>query len=202
MPDLLAHETDLYTGIWAGVPSYGDHAPGEHYLPIFLDCVGDRRGRLTSSKGSVLDAGTGSGKGALALHRLGFRVTACDLTDAGLTDEARETLRFRSACLWHDLRPLAPLWQSFDWVYCTDVLEHLPPQFTMLAVSRLLEVTSLGLFLAVYLEQDSNGAWVGQPLHLTVQPFTWWRDNLKELAEVVDARDLHQAATFFLKPRR
>jgi SAM-dependent methyltransferase len=186
-------ETDLYAGVWGSLEHYGTVAPGVRYLPAFLDCVG-------ASRGHVLDAGTGSGKGALALAAVGFRVTCCDLTDSGLVDDAR-ALPFHVACLWGDLRGLAPLWRTFDYVYCTDVLEHIPPQFTMLAISQMLRVAKRGLFLSVSLVPDQFGVWAGRPLHQTVEPFVWWRDSLGELGDVVDARDLHDNACFFVRAR-
>jgi hypothetical protein len=82
------------------------------------------------------------------------------------------------------------------------VLEHVPPQFTMLAVDQLLRITKVGCFLTVCSLADNLGVWVGHPLHQTVESFVWWRDSLREVGDVVDARDLHQAATFYLRPRR
>jgi hypothetical protein len=35
-------------------------------------------------------------------------------------------------------------------------------------------------------------------LHQTVQPFTWWRDSLKELGTIVEARDLLTDAAFLV----
>lgn len=189
-------EATLYADIWSSVPSYGDHAPGEHYLPLFLQMVGEARG-------TVLDAGTGTGKGALALRAAGFDdVVCCDLTDAGLVPAAR-TLPFRQACLWRDLHDVVAnvgQWgrASVDYVYCCDVLEHVPPQFTMLAIDQMLRVAKRGLFLAVALVPDSFGVWTGTALHQTVQSFTWWRDSLRELGTVVEARDLCGSAVFFV----
>ena len=190
---LLEAEAATYTDLWGSVESYGTVAPGESMLPIFLDCLGTQR------HGHVLDAGTGSGKGALALAAAGFRVTCCDVTDAGLVPAAR-ALPFRTACLWHNLRAILP-GHSVDWAYCTDVLEHVPPQFTMLACEQMLRVSRRGLFLSVSLVPDNFGVWVGKSLHQTVQPFTWWRDSLRELGRVADARDLLHAATFYLEHR-
>lgn len=189
---LLDQERDTYADVWSAVDSYGNHAPGEHYLPIFLQIVG-------SARGHVLDAGTGSGKGALALDGAGFRVTCCDVTDAGLVPQAKH-LPFRSASLWHPLRSLAPS-NAFDYVYCTDVLEHIPPQFTMLCCEQMLRVARRGLFLSVSLVPDSFGAYIGKALHQTVQPFTWWKSSLGELGNVTDARDLLNSATFYVEPR-
>jgi hypothetical protein len=113
-----------------------------------------------------------------------------------LVDDARD-FDFHSACLWHDLSHVG----RFDWVYCTDVLEHIPPQFTMLAIDQMLRVAKEGLFLTVSLVPDSFGVWAGKSLHQTVQPFQWWKDSLKELGTVTEARDLISNAVFVVKPR-
>lgn len=183
-------ERTLYEAVWQDIPGYGRFSPGATYVPAFQAMTGAREGR-------VLDAGCGSGAGALALAAAGFSVRLCDLTDAGLLPEARD-LPFTPVCLWGDLAEIVPL---TDWVYCCDVLEHVPTAFTMLTVSRLLAVTRQGLFLSICLEPDHLGVWVGQPLHQTVQPFTWWRDNLAELATVRECRDCLQVGLFALEPR-
>ena len=179
---LVADERTLYEGLWTTVDAYGIISPGATYLPLFLQMVGDERGH-------VLDAGTGCGKGAVALAAADFRVTCCDLTASGLAPEAR-ALPFHEACLWHDLKGLTPT-GTFDWVYCCDVLEHLPAAFTMLAVEQMLRVSRCGVFLAIALSHEGWGIWAGRAsLHQTVQSFVWWRDALTELGTVVEARDL------------
>jgi 2-polyprenyl-3-methyl-5-hydroxy-6-metoxy-1,4-benzoquinol methylase len=188
---ILQTETNTYAELWSGVESYGTTSPGEEMLPVFLDCIGTQR------HGHVLDAGTGSGKGALALQAKGFRVTCVDVTDAGLIPEAK-ALPFYTGCLWHDLKRFAPT-GSFDWVYCTDVLEHIQPQFTMLACEQMLRVSRRGLFLSVSLVPDNFGVWVGKPLHQTVESYQWWKESLGELGRVTDARDLHHAAAFYVE---
>jgi hypothetical protein len=88
-----------------------------------------------------------------------------------------------------------------DHVYCCDVLEHLPTQFTMLAVDQILRITKVGAYFSVFFEQDGYGPWVGRYLHLTVQPFVWWRDALREMGDVVEARDCHEFGIFYVRPR-
>ena len=180
-------ETALYEDVWQ-VPGYADHAPGALYVPVLAEYV--------PPPATVLDAGCGSGKGALALAAAGYDVRCCDLTDAGLVEEARH-FPFAEACLWQPLRPQLRV-GTVDAVYCTDVLEHLPEAFTMLAVDQMLTVASRGLLLSVSTQPDAFGAWVGRPLHQTVRPFTWWRDALRELGTVVDARDLVGPAVFWV----
>jgi 2-polyprenyl-3-methyl-5-hydroxy-6-metoxy-1,4-benzoquinol methylase len=204
MTGLRDQERATYEQVWTTVDTYGAMSPGVVYLPIFLDLVGAPPPRMGAT---VLDAGCGSGKGALALRDAGFHVGLCDVTAAGLVEEAH-SLPFVEACLWHDLRHVPPRikhqWgrSTVDYVYCCDVLEHLPPQFTMLAVDQLLRIAKHGVFLSVALQPDQMGIWIGQPLHQTVEAFRWWRDSLREVGDVVDARDLHQSGTYFVRPRR
>jgi SAM-dependent methyltransferase len=191
-----ATETQKYADLWQAMPEYANHSPGVEALPLFLQMVGEDRG-------TILDAGTGSGKGALALDHAGFDVVCCDVTAAGLVPEARY-FPFYITSLWHDLWPIArgvghPGRTQFDYVYCTDVLEHLPTQFTMLAIDQMLRVARAGVFLGVSLVPDNFGIWMGESLHQTVQPFTWWRDALTELGTVADARDLLTHAVFLVR---
>jgi 2-polyprenyl-3-methyl-5-hydroxy-6-metoxy-1,4-benzoquinol methylase len=200
MSVILAQERATYEELWTSVADYSKHAPGELFLPIFLERAQPGRGDVT-----VLDAGTGSGKGALALHGKGFNVRMCDMTDAGLVEGAK-ALPFYHTCLWHDLYPATrafghPSVNQADYVYCTDVLEHVPPQFTMLAIDQMLRVTRKGLFLSVSLTKDEFGSWVGTSLHRTVESFVWWRDSIGEIGKVEEARDLWRTGTFWVTPR-
>jgi len=188
---LLDTERQTYRDAWA-IPAYAQHSPGERCVPLFLDMT------QTTMRSSVLDAGCGAGKGALALQAAGFaRVTLCDLTREALTTEA-QALPFVEVTLWdaHLVRTVG----FHDWVYCADVLEHIPTALTMLVVARLLEVARRGVFLSVSLQPDVMGYWVGKPLHQTVQPFVWWRDHLNAIGSVVEGRDLMNSAAFLVKP--
>lgn len=201
MAGLVEQEREKYQAAWA-IDGYAAHSPGERCLPIFLDMIGDLKGFVPS----VLDAGCGSGKGALALKAQGFDVVMCDLTPDGLVEEAK-ALPFVSACLWDDLqrRLIRRSWErvdmKFDYVYCCDVLEHIPTPFTMLVISRLLEVARHGVFLSISTVPDHFGAFVGEALHQTVQPFVAWRDQIAALGTVVEARDLITSACFLVRPR-
>lgn len=184
-------ETNKYQELHATIgENYAKFSPAEKYLPAFMQLVGDVRG-------TVLDAGCSSGKGGLWLDARGFRVFLTDLTPDALVGDAKR-LPFFASCLWQNI-PLVnnALW---DYAVCCDVLEHIPPQFTMLAVVRMLDVVDKGLFLSISLVEDNFGAWVGEPLHQTVASFVWWRDSLRELGTVEDARDLGDVALFYVRP--
>lgn len=188
--DLITQERDKYADVWT-LEAYGTHSPGERNLPVFLSMVGP-----TGS--TVLDAGCGSGKGALALSDRGFDVECCDFTVDGLV-EAAKRFPFHQVCLWNDVR--LALGTKFDYVYCCDVLEHIPVALTMLVVSRLLDVCTRGAFFTISFQPDVMGYWVGRPLHETVMPFIWWRDQLAAVGELVEARDMLTNGAFFVRPR-
>lgn len=187
---IAARERETYERAWA-VPAYGDVSPGVRMLPLFK--------QIAPRGVSVLDAGTGSGKGALALAEAGYEVRACDLTRAGLSPEflaRRPAIPCQEVALWDDV---ARVTGCADWVYCTDVLEHIPPAFTMLVVYRLLQVARKGVFLSIALVPDHFGAWVGKPLHQSVQSFAEWRDQIGTIGRIMEARDVLTSGVYVVR---
>src|SRR6187402_2107708 len=104
MGALLQAEQDTYSQVWQ-IPGYHEYSPGEVVARAFMDMSGAKSGE------TILDAGCGSGKGALALRDLGFLVSMCDITDSGLLPEAR-SLPYDECALWWDIK--AKLGR-FDW---------------------------------------------------------------------------------------
>lgn len=197
MAGLLDTERDTYRDAWS-FEEYAAHAPGEGHVPRFLEMAGLRDG-IDIHYGRrlhVLDAGAGSGKGAIALQAAGFGVSLLDITADGLVPAARH-FRYIEAPLWS---PLRARFGSFDYVYCCDVLEHLDEAMTMLAIARMLEAADRAVFLSISLVPDQFGILVGRPLHLTVRPFTWWRDRIRELGTVAECRDLIDAGLYLVTP--
>lgn len=190
MSDLITRERTKYDDLWSSMSAYGKASPGAMMLPVFESM------RRDAGPVSMLDAGCGSGKGAVALASAGYVVAMCDTTDAGLADEAIG-LPFAQVNLWDDLTHLG----RYEYVYCCDVLEHIPTPFTMLVVSRLLAIADRGVFLSISTVPDNFGAWVGASLHLSVQSFVDWRDQLNAVGRVVEARDLLITGAYLVEPR-
>lgn len=193
-------ERAVYQTAW-GINLYHESSPGDRFADLFAELAGS---------GTVLDAGCGGGKGMVALAKRGFTVAGCDLVADALEDEAKG-FPFVTLPLWDDLKPVAYLAHTtnpqfdpkgFDWVYCTDVLEHIPPEFTMLVIRNLLEVAKKGVFFSISTTTDVFGAVVGRNLHLSVYEFSWWRDHLKEFGRVVEARDFLITGMYLVVPGR
>jgi hypothetical protein len=138
----------------------------------------------------VIDFGCGGGEGGKALKELyGLEPTFFDLRNYA------DLSPFIQGSLWHRIPRRNPTW---DYGYCCDVMEHLPKQFTMLAVSNMLHACTKGVFFTISFLPDNFGKVIGEPLHLTVEIFQWWRDNLRELGEVIEARDIIGEGVFYV----
>ncbi len=185
---IAEREAETYRKAWA-IQEYGIESPGAVFVSAFVEMA------APDVSDHILDAGCGAGAGIEALAQLGYaRTSGADLIDvrAGAAADGA----FWEGPLWH-LRCT-----PHDWVYCCDVLEHVPDEFTMLVGARLLAAARRGAFFSIALEPDNFGALVGETLHKTVRPFVWWRDRLAELGRVVECRDLLSTGLYLVEPRR
>jgi len=87
----------------------------------------------------------------------------------------------------------------FDYGFCCDVMEHIPTEFTMLVLYRILSSCKTTWF-QIALVPDNCGQLIGETLHLTVRPFTWWLNRFLDLgAHVEDARDLIDSGLYIVR---
>jgi len=187
-----AQETEKYARIWEH-PDYGKWSPGEQYVDLFLELRGDR------GRHDLIDIGCGSGKALMKLRDAGFDVTGLDLVRA-----LPESL---------DIPVLiGPVWSHRTWQrqpptfeqlwldsYCTDVLEHIPTEYIALTLA-VISAQCRSTFFSISNVSDHFGSTIGQPLHLTVRPFTWWKQRIEESGgKVLHARDLMTDSIFFVE---
>lgn len=189
---IVESERNKYETLWRDVPEYRNYSPGMENVERFMRVI--QPSILPNGLGpSLYDIGCGAGVAGLEFEKLGFRVTYVDITDAGL-DHAVNRNNFIEAPLW------SRLWghESHDYGFCCDVMEHIPPEYTMLVADRIIECCDMTWF-QIALVPDQFGATIGQPLHLTVRPFKWWLEHLREIGKVSDARDLCGQALFVVE---
>ena len=159
-------ERDKYSRMWAH-EAYRRSSPGERSATHF-------RSRIAPARGdTVIDLGCGTGRGGAALAAKGFNVTLFDLVPSAVDEGV--SLPFIEGNLW-DL-PVLPV---FDWIFCTDVLEHIPPEHVDAALKGMAKITGKGGFLTIAHFQDGFGNVIGERLHLTVEPPDWWRPRIEK----------------------
>lgn len=178
--------------LWRDIPDYGEFSPGMENVEPFLQIVKPPIGELKGL--SLLDAGCGSGRAGIAFEERGLQVSWLDITDAGL-DPRIKRRRFLEQPLWQPF----PIGMHWDYVFCCDVMEHIPTEFTMMVIGNLLSRCSRLAWFQIALVPDEFGKAIGRPIHLTVQPFTWWRDRFATLGNLVDARDFGLRALYLVE---
>lgn len=177
-------ERKKYDAMWS-VEDYSKYSPGEHLVEFFFQIAKPVAGQ------SVLDVGAGAGAGSRALKNKGLSVSAFDLTREAWK---HQDIRLMTGSVWRDLPLTSP---PYDFAYCCDMMEHIPTEFTALSVSEILR-TSGKAFFSISFQQEYYGQFIGEHLHLTVKPFTWWRDMLRELGTVHEARDMMGDGVFLV----
>lgn len=183
-------EAEKYGRMWA-LPEYRKIAPGEELAQLFLAQARPKPGS------DVIDFGCGTGRGALMLAVLGnVRVTMTDFVNNCLDEDVRNALTTQAHVLRflkHDLEQ--PLRIGTEYGFCTDVMEHIPPD----KVDRVLDNILLAaqhVFFSISTVDDSCGKMINETLHLSVHPFQWWmnkfieRDCLVHWSQEVDGATL------------
>jgi hypothetical protein len=162
-------EQAKYEQVWAD-GRYGNYSPGEAMLPLFR--------RWVRRKGTLIDIGCGCARATKQLQDDGWKVVGMDFVDARETD-----ITFCQ----HDIT--RPFIGSADMGYCCDVMEHIEPEYVNKVLENIMSSVER-CFFTIHFGEDQFGALIGHPLHLTVKPFTWWRDKLSEHGTLLQARDL------------
>ena len=188
---IAATEAALYDDVWS-VPAYRKWSPGLAAVPRFVRLV------QPSASDTVFDFGCGAGKAGEALTQHVMGVALVDHTRAGLEVVERVGLKFYQHTLWREWHQ--PGMVSATHGFCCDVLEHIPTELTGLTIARMLALVRGRLYLEVSTVPDGMGVFVGQALHKTVQPFTWWLHLCREIGTVVHGIDLLDRAVFVLEP--
>lgn len=186
-------EAEKYGRMW-NLPQYRTVAPGERLAQVFLEQAKPRPGA------SVIDFGCGTGRGGLMLAVLGqLSVTLVDFVRNCLDDKVRGALenpnnriRFVKADLEKNLPAAA------EYGFCTDVMEHIPPDKVDLVLNNILRAAQ-HVFFAISNCDDQCGALIGEPLHLSVHPYDWWREKFERRGcRIHWARDFGWQSLFYV----
>lgn len=172
-------EAAKYKQMWSH-SQYRAVAPGEHAAQVFL-----QQANLPKDA-EVIDFGCGTGRGALMLALFGgARVQMLDFADNCLDPEVRQALDTQNGRLKFAIADLTrDVTHRAAYGYCTDVMEHIPPEDVRKVLRNILAAAQ-HVFFQISCVDDVMGALIGEPLHLTVQPSTWWLEQLTSLGAVI-----------------
>jgi hypothetical protein len=198
MPTLLApdrtaeHERSKYERMWE-CDDYRTFSPGLHALEK-LDLVPRLRALGVRT---LLDAGCGSGKfmrRILERHGADFSIRGFDIAGNCLDPwfAGCEAGLLTTGCLWDEGALPAPN----DAVICTDVMEHIPTDRVPAVLRNLRAAATRCVFFGIALFPDAFGPKVlGTPLHLTVKPVEWWREQIASAGlELLEGAVQHNTA--------
>jgi SAM-dependent methyltransferase len=172
-------ERAKYQRVWER-KEYREVAPGELSAVSFLT-----QARMPRDA-DVLDFGCGTGRGAMMIALIGgARVHMLDFAPNCLDPEVQQALTTQNGRLTFDICDLTrPIPWSAAYGYCTDVMEHIPPEDVLVVLKNVL-ASAEHVYFQIACVPDELGALIGEPLHLTVQPPAWWFKQLTGLGAVI-----------------
>ena len=182
-------ERQKYWKLWKH-KAYRQNSPGQMLAAYFRANVQWQRGD------TLVDLGCGTGRAGALLGLKGFKVTLIDFVDA-LDDDIRRSTPF----IEMNLCQLEGL-PVFDWIYCADVMEHIPPEYVDQTLDGMARITRKGGIFSISHKLDGYGKLVNERLHLTIQNSSWWGQKLLDRWELPKSEPGTGASIYIVgKPR-
>lgn len=187
-------EKEKYEKMWT-VDDYRKVSFGEMAAQTFFSLAHPNAGD------AVTDFGAGTGRGGLMLWAMGrMNVTMLDFASNALDDDLvtacrkfPDKIRFAE----HDLTQ--PMGTHTRYGYCTDVMEHIPTEDVDKVLVNILDAAQSVFFRISTVPDHFGPRSLGQPLHLTVKPYSWWAKKFIELdCTILHSEDLGNAVDFYV----
>jgi hypothetical protein len=185
-------EQAKYEKMWSR-DEYRRVAPGEEAAQVFLAHANPKPGA------TVIDYGCGTGRGGLIIAMFSqCNVVMVDFAENCLDEDVRGAIKHngsRLSFVQHDLNK--PLDMMSEYGFCTDVMEHLPTEEVDVVLKNIF-AQSKHVFLQISTTDDVMGSLIGERLHLTVKPFDWWLEKLRNCGAIMHwSRDYGGHAVFY-----
>lgn len=174
-------ESEKYQRMWDR-PEYRSFSPGEHCADKFLSFI--------HPTDRIIDFGCGTGRAGLKFARAGFNVLLVDFADNSRDEEARHLPFIK----WDLTKPFP---ERARFGFCTDVMEHIPTD-DVVKVIRNITASADTVFFQISTVPDVMGELINQPLHLTVKPHEWWKEQFEKLGLLVTWDDRTPISSSFI----
>ena len=174
-------EQKKYERMWS-FPQYRGWSPGLDAAPVAYATMHCREGQ------SLIDMGCGTGRAGVYFAERGIDVTLVDFVSSAV--EATH-LPFINSCLWSLPEDL-----NADFTFCADVMEHIPPEYVERTLDCIERATQTACFFQIATGRDSCGELIGETLHLTVEPDSYWRSLLFTRFDMIEEASIGHAYRF------
>jgi len=199
---LTKKEQEKYESIW-NIPSYRASSPGYLQTSVFFDFFKD----LIKPGDSITDFGSGSGfstlpflENNLTVHLIDIASNALDEKITALTTLLPDRITFTNSCIWEIGLEVPPS----DWIYCVDVLEHLPTEKIDDSLREIAKRTKKGGLLQIFLQDEPFGQLIGETLHLSIKPLPWWIEKINSHFSILGLAPIipNVRYTIFVAPKK
>ena len=162
-------EPQKYKRMWER-PEYRHYSPAQSLFPKIVAAFD----AATIKKKKLIDYGTGTGRMALMFQQMGVDVLALDFADNCMDPEPASKVNLKVCNLWEPIE----IKKKADLGTCIDVMEHIPTDKVDAVLKNIASTCNKCVFHIAY-EADNMGTLIGEPLHLTVRPASWWQQKLE-----------------------
>lgn len=170
--DVADRERVKYETMWAQ-PAYRERSPG-------MRMAEQAHQQLRCRPGATLcDWGAGTGRASAWFAAQGLDVTAVDIAANAVTE-------FDGPVVVANLWDLPAELGAFDFGFCCDVMEHIPPEHVEATLRGIAQRTRRACYFQIALFKCHMGEAHGLHLHLTVKSANWWRAALERQFMYVD----------------
>lgn len=195
----ISDEQQKYLKVW-NVPAYRVVSPGENCVDMFLEAVED----MTDDEGQTLiDFGCGTGRAGYKLWQTGgYDVTLMDFAwnclDDNISARCNDTPVKGMDFVEHDITKKTAL--RANWGFCTDVMEHLPPEQIDDALDTIFEACDNVFFqIATVEDHFGNHPDINDHLHLSVFSYQEWLKRFADHGVIVHrSKELKQHVIFMV----
>lgn len=181
MDDILEKERGKYEKMWSDIGYERTNEPS-----IFLILFYAYFHKQIKAGQTVSDLGCGQGLSLYSFLQNGLKVQLVDITSHALSDSVKNAvalhpdISFFEQSLWSLNEEVLPT----DWIFCSDVLEHIPTDKLDLVLKNIADRMIRGALFVICLREDYYGKVISDVLHLTVRPAKWWLEKVAKYFSV------------------